>query len=91
MAPAASGKRRWLSTLPSDQLRVAMLMAARPTGEAVNAAPRISSSTPRKPTIMPVICSRPGRMPRARLNSEISAGITATKVTTSPEGTVCSA
>jgi hypothetical protein len=63
MAPGASGKVRWLSTLPIDQVRQATVTAIRPCVEAWKLAPCVSISTPTRPTAMPAPSMRPGFTP----------------------------
>ena len=91
IAPGASGRDRWLSTLPSDQQEQAVTIASNPVGEAWKPAPRVSITTPASPTPMPASSRRPGTTRQNRLISTISSGTTAMNTTTRPEPTVCSA
>ncbi len=91
MAPGASVQRRWLITLPTDQLRQATAIAARPCGDARKPAPCVSIKTPESPTAMPAASSFEGYTFQIMLIAAIMIGTTAMKATASPDSTDCSA
>src|SRR5712691_5544185 len=91
VAPGASVQRRWLITLPTDQLKQAAAIARRPCGDAPKPAPCVSIKIPIRPTAMPAASSLEGYTFQAMLIAVIIIGTTAMKATTSPDSTDCSA
>ena len=75
------------STEPSDHSSVAPTMNRMPSGSPLKLAPRISNSTPARPTSMPASSSRLGRWPNSRPSALTIMGTTAMKVAIRPEPT----
>ena len=76
--------------LPADQLRHAIVIAASPSGAAVNAVPRTSMSTPATPTSIPTSSRRLGFMPNGRFITVTMTGMMPMNATINPDATVCS-